>query len=94
METSKFKRLLPGGRGVSKSPLSAPCSETHDPEKSEDRTDGSFASLDLRQENASMNPNQKGAKKSQKGLRLWSHSRALAALPYVRSILRSLRERG
>jgi len=64
----------------------------HHPEKSEDRTDGSFASLDLRQENASMNPNQKGAKKSQKGLRLWSHRRALAALPYVRSILRSLRE--
>src|SRR5205823_10302512 len=67
-------------------------STTHDPEKSEDRTDGSFASLDLRQENATMNPNQKGAKKNQKGLRLWNHARALAALPYVRSILRSLRE--
>jgi hypothetical protein len=39
-----------------------------------------------------MNPNQKGAKKSQKGLRLWSHTRALAALPYVRSVLCSLRE--
>ena len=39
-----------------------------------------------------MNPNQKGAKKTQKGLRLWSRSRALAALPYVRSILCSLRE--
>ena len=82
----------PRTAGVPESPLSVPCSETHDPEKSEDRTDGSFASLDLRQENATMNPNQKGAKKNQKGLRLWNHTRALAALPYVRSILRSLRE--
>src|SRR4051794_40188952 len=39
-----------------------------------------------------MNPNQKGARKNQRGLRLWSHPRALAALPYVRSVLRSLRE--
>jgi hypothetical protein len=39
-----------------------------------------------------MNPNQKGAKKNQKGLRLWRHTRALAALPYVRSVLGSLRE--
>ncbi len=39
-----------------------------------------------------MNPNQKGARKSNRGLRLWSHARALAALPYVTSIVRSLRE--
>ncbi len=39
-----------------------------------------------------MNPNQKGARKNQKGLRLWSHTRALKALPYVLSVLRSLRE--
>ena len=39
-----------------------------------------------------MNPNSKGARRSQKGLRLWTHARALAALPYVAPVLRSLRE--
>ena len=39
-----------------------------------------------------MNPNQKGARRNQKGLRLWTHGRALAALPYVRSVIGSLRE--
>jgi hypothetical protein len=39
-----------------------------------------------------MNPNSKGAKRSHKGLRLWTHARAVAALPYVVPVLRSLRE--
>jgi hypothetical protein len=39
-----------------------------------------------------MNSNQKGAKRHTKGLRLWTHERALAALPYVASVIRSLRE--
>ena len=39
-----------------------------------------------------MNSNQKGARKNQKGLRLWSHPRALAALPYLKSVVGSLRE--
>jgi hypothetical protein len=39
-----------------------------------------------------MNPNSKGARRSHKGLRLWTHARAVAALPYVAPVLRSLRE--
>jgi hypothetical protein len=39
-----------------------------------------------------MNPNSKGARRSQKGLRLWTHARAVAALPYVAPVLQSLRE--
>jgi hypothetical protein len=39
-----------------------------------------------------MNPNSKGARRSHKGLRLWTHARALAALSYVTPVLRSLRE--
>jgi len=39
-----------------------------------------------------MNSNQKGAKRHHKGLRLWTHERALASLPYVASVVRSLRE--
>jgi hypothetical protein len=39
-----------------------------------------------------MNPNPKGARRSHKGLRLWTHARAVAALPYVVPVLRSLRD--
>jgi hypothetical protein len=39
-----------------------------------------------------MNPNSKGARRSQKGLRLWTHARAVAALPYVAQVLQSLRD--
>jgi Uncharacterized conserved protein (DUF2203) len=39
-----------------------------------------------------MNPNQKGAKRHGKGLRLWTLARAQAALPYAVAIIRSLRE--
>ena len=39
-----------------------------------------------------MNPNPKGARRSHKGLRLWTHARALAALSYVAPVLRSLRD--
>src|SRR5262245_9784430 len=39
-----------------------------------------------------MNPNQKGARRPHKGLRLWTHARALGALPYITSVMRSLRE--
>ena len=39
-----------------------------------------------------MNPNSKGARRQQKGLRLWTLNRALAALPYVAPVLRSLRD--
>jgi hypothetical protein len=39
-----------------------------------------------------MNPNQKGARRHHKGLRLWTHARALGALPYLASVVRSLRE--
>lgn len=39
-----------------------------------------------------MNPNSKGARRTHKGLRLWTHARALKALPYVAPVLRSLRE--
>lgn len=74
-------------------PSPAPCYlGTHNLGKVRDQTDTSRVFLDPPQEKTSMNPNQKGAKKNQKGLRLWSHTRALAALPYVRSVLASLRE--
>jgi hypothetical protein len=36
--------------------------------------------------------NQKGARKRRQQLRIWTHSEALAATPYITSILRSLRE--
>ena len=39
-----------------------------------------------------MSEKQKGARRHTKGLRLWSHARALAALPYVTPVVRSLRE--
>src|SRR5438045_9796152 len=39
-----------------------------------------------------MNPNSKGGRRPNKGLRLWTHARALAAVPYVAPVLRSLRE--
>jgi len=39
-----------------------------------------------------MNPNQKGARRNPRGVRLWTHTRALASLPYVAGIVRSLRE--
>lgn len=39
-----------------------------------------------------MNPNSKGARRPQKGLRLWTLARAHKALPYVAPVLRSLRE--
>ncbi len=39
-----------------------------------------------------MNQNSKGTRRSHKGLRLWTHAQALAALPYVIPVLRSLRE--
>src|SRR5687767_7853091 len=46
----------------------------------------------VREERRLMNPNSKGARRLNKGLRLWTHARALAALPYVAPVLRSLRE--
>jgi hypothetical protein len=36
--------------------------------------------------------NQKGARKRRQQLRIWTHAEALAATPYITSILRSLRE--
>jgi hypothetical protein len=39
-----------------------------------------------------MNSNPKGARRHPKGRSLWTRSRALAALPYVRPVVRSLRE--
>src|SRR5437016_5597501 len=39
-----------------------------------------------------MNQNSKGTRRSHKGLRLWTHAQAQAALPYVVPVLRSLRE--
>jgi len=39
-----------------------------------------------------MSEKQKGARRHNKGLRLWTHARALAALPYVTPIVRSVRE--
>jgi hypothetical protein len=39
-----------------------------------------------------MSQNSKGARRTSRGLRLWTHSRALAALPYVAPVVRSLRE--
>src|SRR5262249_32512024 len=85
--------IPPLRRVVTGNPSSAPCYlGTHNPGKVRDQTDTSRVFLDPRQEKTSMNPNQKGAKKNQKGLLLWGPTRALAALPDVRSVLGSFRE--